>query len=399
MNFMKKNVLYILLLICLNVNAQWVSQASGTADNLSAVFFPSTNVGYIASNGYLLKTINGGTSWNTSPGSGMYNGSPLYFISIDTGYSCGFGGVLKTVDGGLTWIDNFPYPNTANCNICFPTSNIGYAITQNASTDSAFTYKTINAGTSWTLMGAFPSGDPISMVFSDAMNGSMIMGGDGIYKTSDGGITWIPKLTTISAMFLMAINFPSATIGYAVGGDSIFKTTDMGETWNPIYFPNSFNYTSVYFTDIDTGYAAGGDGFSTGVIRKTVDGGLTWTLSNTNSYTFYAIHFPNSNTGYACGQSGVIYKYSPTVGINDIEELDGVSIFPNPNTGKFKLSIDNFVPGEKYIVSVLDILGNSIQQTELNSTSEFDISNQAKGIYFVKVESKNGIAVKKIVVE
>lgn len=396
---MKKSILLIFLFSTIIANAQWVSQTSGTVDYLTTVFFPNTNVGYMAADGYLLKTINGGSNWNISPGSGMYNGTSLYFTSIDTGYSCGFGGVLKTIDGGLTWADNFPYPNIYGTKIHFPTKNIGYAVSSNVSLDSLFTYKTINAGASWALVGYVQMPLASNIFFSDAMTGSMVIEGAGIYKTIDGGATWIPKLTTFSGQMLIALHFPSNNIGYAIGYDSVFKTTDMGENWNPISYPFSSVYYSIYFTDIDTGYAAGGDGISTGVIMKTVDGGLSWTLSNTNTYTFQSIHFPNSNTGYACGQSGVIYKYSSGVGINDFQKINGISIFPNPNNGKFKLSIDNFIHGKKYKVAVLDVLGNIIQQTELNSNSEFDISTEAKGIYFVKVENENGMSVRKIIVE
>ena len=398
---MKKAILLLIFIATAIIGkAQWVSQTSGTVDYLTSVYFPNTNVGYISANGYLLKTTNGGANWTTSPGSGMYNGSPLYFTSIDTGYACGMGGVLKTTDGGLTWIDNFPFINVSGTQIHFPTKNTGYAVCSNASIDSMFTYKTINAGVTWLLMDAMPMNNlPSSLFFSDAMTGSIVIDGVGIYKTIDGGVTWTPKLTTFSGQMLTAIHFPSSNVGYAVGYDSVFKTTDMGETWNPVSYPFSTAYYSIYFTDIDTGFIAGGDGFSTGVIYKTTNGGLNWTLSNTNAYTFNSIQFPTSNTGYACGQSGIIYKYTGTSGINDFEQLNGISIFPNPSNGKFKLSIDNMVLGEKYDISIIDVLGNVIQQKELNSVQEVDISNKAKGIYFVKVQDEKEIAIKKIIVE
>lgn len=85
--------------------------------------------------------------------------------------------------------------------------------------------------------------------------------------------------------------------------------------------------------------------------------------------------------------------------LSEIQNENIYSIFPNPNNGKFELSITYFIPGEIYKVSVLGVLGNVIQQTELNSNSEFDVSDQAKGIYFVKVESKNGMTIKKLIIE
>lgn len=396
---MKKLVLLILLFSTFIANAQWVSQPSGTVDFLTSVFFPNTTVGYISANGYLLKTTNGGSNWNPLPMASI--GGPLFFTSIDTGYTnSSSAGVLKTVDGGLTWIDNFPFATTDICNINFPTKSIGYVVTQNATFDSVITYKTVNEGVSWTLISSFETllGILSNVYFSDAMTGSMVLQSSGIYKTSDGGVTWTPKLTTLSSDNLNALHFPSASVGYAVGGDSIFKTTDMGETWNSIYLPSSFPYNSVYFTDIDTGYACGGDGFTTGVIRKTVDGGLSWTLSNSNPYTFQSIHFPNSSTGYACGQSGTIYKYSTAVGVNDNDEIKAVVAYPNPNNGNLKLSIDRLSSNLTYKISVLDVLGNTIQKTETDELLlDIKICGQSKGIYFVKIENENIVVMKKII--
>ena len=184
---MKKLILIVLLISSsIFTNAQWISQTSGTVDYLTSVFFPNTNVGYISANGYLLKTTNGGTNWNPLPPSGI--GGPLYFTSIDTGYTNSLGGILKTADGGLTWIDNFPFSTTDICNIHFPTKNIGYAVTQNASFDSILTYKTVDAGINWTPINSFPTllGILSGVYFSDAMTGSMVLQSEGIYKTSDG---------------------------------------------------------------------------------------------------------------------------------------------------------------------------------------------------------------------
>jgi photosystem II stability/assembly factor-like uncharacterized protein len=59
---------------------------------------------------------------------------------------------------------------------------------------------------------------------------------------------------------------------------------------------------SVYFTDENTGFAAGGFNNSPdGVILKTTDGGINWTVQNFG-YSIKSVYFPNDNTGFATGE-------------------------------------------------------------------------------------------------
>ena len=64
---------------------------------------------------------------------------------------------------------------------------------------------------------------------------------------------------------------------------------------------------SIYYYNNDIGFAID----KKGVIKKTKNGGTTWTLVKTNTkLTIRAIHFPVVNIGYAVGDSGVILKTS-----------------------------------------------------------------------------------------
>ena len=224
---MKKLFLFtIITVFSFNVNAQWVQQNSGTINDLASVCFPSVNVGYVNNFGSVLKTTNGGSNWNVIPGVSIYNTYPLYFTSVDTGYTSGVGGILKTTDGGSTWVDNFPYTYTNAAEVIYFTSpNVGYAICESITLDSVLTFKTINAGGSWSLISATSSfGAPTSVQFTSQNVGVLVLNYDGIYKTIDGGITWLPKSTTFAASGATDIYFPSTNIGYAVGADTILKT-------------------------------------------------------------------------------------------------------------------------------------------------------------------------------
>lgn len=88
-------------------------------------------------------------------------------------------------------------------------------------------------------------------------------------------------------------------------------------------------------------------------------------------------------------------------GIYDIVNNSLVKIYPNPNNGKFTLETEGIPSNIGSEIRIYDLLGNEIYNQKLNtSKAEFDLSDQAKGIYFLKVYSRNGlVALRKIVLQ
>ena len=63
-----------------------------------------------------------------------------------------------------------------------------------------------------------------------------------------------------------------------------------------------------------------------------------------------------------------------------------VSIFPNPNHGKFNLIFSDKTMNDVSI-SIIDVLGNVVSEKSYNSINNMiDISKQPKGIYFLKIK-------------
>ena len=97
----------------------------------------------------------------------------------------------------------------------------------------------------------------------------------------------------------------------------------------------------------------------------------------------------NDNTWYPW--TNRIYYYS-TKEINDIEEYleSHIMIYPNPNNGAFKLEIGPIdLPTT---VSIIDLNGSVLRQETLKSsaiktTRDFDLSDNAKGIYLIKISN------------
>ena len=76
------------------------------------------------------------------------------------------------------------------------------------------------------------------MDFRDSLVG-LCGGGPGIFKTSDGGVTWVRKFSQSANDVLWLDN----TTAIAMVGVSIYRSTNEGETWSPI--------SSQIFTGLD----------------------------------------------------------------------------------------------------------------------------------------------------
>lgn len=84
-------------------------------------------------------------------------------------------------------------------------------------------------------------------------------------------------------------------------------------------------------------------------------------------------------------------------------KIDNMNFYPNPNSGKFNLTFTLPEKGDTEI-TILNIDGKIVYKESLPNFSntydkEIDISKNAKGVYFVKVEQGKHAQVKKIVLE
>ncbi len=391
--------------------AQWTNQNSGTSSFLTNVFFPTLDTGYITQqDGGFLKTNDGGNDWSfIAPAGTAYS---IFFTSGTIGYAIGDDtpqtnngmSIKKTIDGASTWSTKFFDSTISFSSIFFPLDNIGYAIGF-SDIFSCYIYKTIDAGESWFVqdtISAFIINS--AFFFTNADTGYLSIGYGEIYKTTDGGLNWsLKSLDSTGNTQINSIYFPSSNIGYAAGmtigiGAVVYKTIDAGLTWilhvtqqsNPLY--------SIYFTSNNIGFAVGGNGLSSGTVIKTTDGGSNWSLATSQTATFNSVFFPNANNGYAVGTNGTIIKYidSTTVGLNNIiADNNSVSFFPNPsNNGTFTVAGNR----GSHSITVLNVLGETVYKSQLSiSQSQINLSAQPKGIYFVKLQSGDGMSVHKVV--
>jgi len=126
----------------------------------------------------------------------------------------------------------------------------------------------------------------------------------------------------------------------------------------------------------------------------TADGGkyvyLTVTALNSTNDSCESTFGPMKIETKRCSQGG---GHSDTIIATDID------LFPNPNSGIFTLSFNNYV--ESCEVDVYDVLGKIIYHKIMGNGKVFpvDISSCASGVYLVKVSSETISKTKRIVIE
>ncbi len=102
----------------------------------------------------------------------------------------------------------------------------------------------------------------------------------------------------------------------------------------------------------------------------------------------------------------VIFEETVNVVITNTQDLNldfNVNIFPNPNDGKFNLTIESLESND-YEINLYDLNGRQLNYFSLKNISGttnqvFDLQHLSEGIYFVKIKTQTGVLVEKIVVE
>jgi photosystem II stability/assembly factor-like uncharacterized protein len=205
----------------------WNQQNSNTTTQLRRIFFSDEKNGWIAGQGQIFRTTTGGNSWLKARIDGDLFG--IHFVSASTGWTVGLEQVIeKTDDGGVSWTRQSTFewkgtPSPANAPVDF------YDVT-----------------------------------FVDANTGWAVGWPEAIFKTTDGGATWVeqrlnrthlkpPACDTCKkdGVYLRKVQFLNSQHGWAVGRFGyIFKTDDGGATWIPISqdFPRPLPHPCVYPT-------------------------------------------------------------------------------------------------------------------------------------------------------
>ncbi len=259
-------------------------------------------------------------------------------------------GVLKSIDGGDTWTQTglsflLSQGESVNEMVIDPNNtNVLIAATRDG------IYRTADAGTTWTrTLGTSSGWDGKEVVFDPSNSNTVYVAlgypwgnsNNGIYKSTNNGVTWTQLTTGLPASTSMgrvslAISASNSNTLYAGIANTInngsallgiYRTTDGGSNWTlQSNSPNHYNsqgwYNNVIAVDptnVSIVYSGGTN------IYKSTNDGVTWsTITNGIHVDFHAIAF-NAGAVYV-GNDGGIYK-STTAGSSWTSLNNGLTTF------------------------------------------------------------------------
>lgn len=131
----------------------------------------------------------------------------------------------------------------------------------------------------WTSGG--PYGGPVTAVVVDPSGSATVyLGteGHGIFKSTDGGATWVAAQSGLGNPYVFTLALDPVTPGtvYAGTQEGFFKSTDSGGTW--------VSASTGLYANINAVAVAPGVlhvGTYVGGVFRSIDGGLSWTPTNT----------------------------------------------------------------------------------------------------------------------
>ncbi|MCL6494339.1 MAG: T9SS type A sorting domain-containing protein [Ignavibacterium sp.] len=257
--------------------------------------FLNESYGFIAANGKVLRTIDGGQNWEIIQAGDSY---PLFSIDvIDSLHiaAAGYGGTgypaknIYSSNAGSTWVNGgWVTTHEINC-IKYINPDTGYIVMSEIGI-----YKTTNRGQEWVLLNSIPFsniGEYELQFFKQDNIGYNAGAAIKLYK-ADGNLDQWNRLIINDNFF--DVFFTTETTGFVLSG-ALYKTTDGGMNWNRV--ANGPGGYDILFTDTLTGYIVNNNSS----IYKTTDGGETWYLTNTGGQVgnVRKIFFINPTTGWA----------------------------------------------------------------------------------------------------
>ncbi|MGB3076207.1 MAG: YCF48-related protein [Chitinophagales bacterium] len=319
------------------------------------------------------KTTDGGNTWGqVSTVAGGY--SPVFVRDSLTAFaflntlSGGYGNIYRSTDGLQTWqavLDSVP---------------------------EIYDYCFVNDQTGWATGFTFYSGRTI-------------------YKTSDGGATWVlnyqsPDINTTAS----CITFIDPLHGFLGTNNGMYlETINGGDSWNEVQYDTASTAWQDYILDIEFMDATNGFMWAPPHVMHTKDGGQSWQTEYTAAQYASISHvaFVDTARAWLVGLYNVLIEkntFQIPIGASSISESQvNWNVFPNPARDAVILSGETKA-GNLLSVGLTNLSGQSMYATSFNAINNFfqftlDLSPYTPGIYFLAISSETTYEVRKLILE
>lgn len=319
---MKKLLIILLVTFSLacskeNKNADVTIIDSKVNYRINDIIFINQNIGFAVggdrfTEGYILKTIDGGSIWERIQESNIYTEHQLQtFNSIDflndsIGEVVGHGGkIARTTDGGNNWnlILNGTWENFYDIALLSEKKSV---IVAGSAYDKG---KFFNSSDYWYSFDVVETAYALrDVTFVNNLIGYSA-GYGYVNKTTDGGETW--TVLDVDGDYFFNMDFIDEEVGYVCGWEGgIFKTKDGGSSWENVHgvnqaFSARHHFENIDFIDENTGIVCGYNG----ELLYTENGGDEWLTIETNTdVDFHSVYFLNKNTAFVGGDEGMFLK-------------------------------------------------------------------------------------------
>jgi N-acetylneuraminic acid mutarotase len=217
--------------------------------------------------------------------------------------------------------------------------------------------------------------------------------------------TWTQKANFGGTGRRLAVGFAIGTKGYVGTGDDGANKNDFWEydpaanTWSvKASFGGTPRSGAAGFVMNGKGYIGTGYDISlvnTNDVWEYTPWSNTWVqvASFGGTARANAVGFAIGNKGYiGTGYDGTVrsdfWEFSPLVGIEDENEKQQVSIYPNPLHTSASIMIAGAKPGASYTMSIYDLQGKKVREVEMNASMTLQREELSQGTYIYSISSE-----------
>jgi photosystem II stability/assembly factor-like uncharacterized protein len=279
---------------------------------ITTPYYSPNEIFTVGENNHLFKTTNLGLNWITI--NCVASGQIIY----DSLYSMDINGNLMIVGGnhgmlnissnaGINWTTGTYLKYNATYYDVFAETNNGniWVVGRFTLGQDEIIYSS-NGGSTWVSKLTDANNTLRSIQMLNSSTGYVCGIGGLIMKTTDAGNNWVQQPYVSGSITINRIDFLNVSTGFVFCSNGhIYKTINGGSNWEQCTTGTTMGLESGDFVDVNTGWGAGG----TGIVIKTTNSGASWIQQNSNfTGTIYELRMANLNTGYFCGGSGTIRK-------------------------------------------------------------------------------------------